>query len=228
MEAARRADEWPRLLEKIPGPETVVGDLQRVPNGLGATTHTILEKLQQPISMHELATHARVPVFEVYETVAQAVENNMARVLERPRLAIAPSGAKSVALTAKQGETNDQIKHPAATHPRRSLGPGLRRFLIWLSAFVILGCCLLGSGRQIQKSLAISDPTSQQVEAARARLVRDLEIHRAVFGAYPADLETLLEAEITTATALAQARVEDFHLVAGGTSYRISYMRRDS
>ena len=52
MEAARRADEWPRLLEKIPGPETIVGGLESVPEGLDDTTHSILEKLAQPISMH--------------------------------------------------------------------------------------------------------------------------------------------------------------------------------
>ena len=229
MEAARRADEWPRLLEKVPGPETVVGDLQRLPSGLGAATRNILEKLQQPITMHELVTQARVPEFEVYETVVQAIENDMARVLARPRLAIAPSAAKTVTLATPQNSgTPAEFSHTAAAQPRRNLGPGLRRFLLWSAAVVVMGACAVGSALQLRKNLTMATPTIQQVHAARARLEVDLEVHRAVFGAYPATLDALVEAEMTPAAILVQARIDTFRLYAGGASYRIEYLRDDS
>jgi len=226
MEAARRADEWPRLLEKIPGPETVVGDLQRIPQGLAASTRDILEKLQQPITMHELVTQARVPEFEVYETVAQAVENNMARVLERPRLAIAPAGAKSIVLAAeKKTASPSEVLPKVIAKPRRPFGPVVQRLLTWSLALVIMAGCLLAGNQRVRQSLQVPAPTPQQIEAARAELQVDLEVHRAVFGTYPAKLEALVEAELTSEDTLARARVEAFRLYDHGDSYRIRYLR---
>jgi hypothetical protein len=229
MEAARRADEWPRLLEKVPGPETVVGGLQKVPSGLGAATRSILEKLQQPITMHELAAQARVPEFEVYETVAQAIETDMARVLERPRLAVAPSGARTVTMTANVANAPPAEPHrPQPIRRARALGAGTRRVLIWSVALLVTATCAVGSTRHAVQSLAVPTPTEIQVLAARAQLEHDLEVYRAVFGAYPATVAALIEADLTTPAHVEQAAIESFRVYDRGARYRIRYAHDES
>jgi hypothetical protein len=228
MEAARRADEWPRLLEKIPGPETIVGDLGEIPAGLDDGTRRLLERLQQPISMHELATTARIPEFEVYETVAQAIENNMARVLETPRRP-APPTAFPLAADAPR-----PTPPPPAGMPERRigsrrapLGDRAQRVMLWLAAVLLAMLCVVGSARHLAQRLATAPPSALQVDAARARLERDLEIHRAVFGTYPETLAALVDADLTPARTLHRAGVATFSRNARGNRYALRYQQRD-
>jgi hypothetical protein len=230
MEAARRADEWPRLLEKIPGPETIVGDLKDVPSGLDETTRRLLERLQQPISMHELASTARIPEFEVYETVAQAIENDMARVLEIPRRPAAPAAfplAADAPRTATPPPPGFPERRRIPALPRSPLGARAQSVVQWLVAVVISVTCLGASARQLQQRLAPTIPSVVEIDAARARLERDLEVHRAVFGHYPTRLDDLVEADLTSPRTLERAAVASFSCNARGDRYALRYDRRD-
>lgn len=227
MEAARRADEWPRLLEKIPGPETVVGDLQQVPSGLDETTRAILDRLQQPITMHELASHARVPEFEVYETVAQAIENRMARVLEKPRRKSAPAAFSLATEPPAPSPPPPGMPERRRAFPGSSLGARARRVLQWGVALVVTAAALLGSADAFRDLRRPTTPTLQQVEAARARIERDLEVHRAVFGMYPETLDALVESDLTPQSTLRDAAVRSFRPLQRGARYRIAYQEDD-
>ena len=68
-----------------------------------------------------------------------------------------------------------------------------------------------------------ANPSDTQLESARVRLERDLEIHRAVFGKYPIKLEELVSGDLTPAPMLEQAAVASFRRISGGRAYRIEY-----
>jgi hypothetical protein len=79
----------------------------------------------------------------------------------------------------------------------------------------------------VEHRLAPARPTALQVDAARARLELDLEIHRAVFGAYPETLDALVDADLTPARTLQTAGVATFSRNARGNRYALRYQERD-
>src|SRR5262245_11245956 len=91
MEAARRADEWPRIQERLPGPDVIV-DLVRAPSpDLGDRAFQVIAKITGNTHLGELVRGSRIPEYEVYEIVTQAIDSGLVRIVEAPTRARAPA-----------------------------------------------------------------------------------------------------------------------------------------
>jgi hypothetical protein len=211
MEGARRADEWPRLLEKLPGPDVVI-DLARAPSTtLGPRAYRTLSQIDGVLRLGEVVKRARIPEFEVYEIVAQSAEAGVVRILERP----APV-AKPVGPAAAPQPAGSERRRAAArwwTLPR-PLGWTLALLLALLSAL----CAWVVAPRLVQRTAA-SAVADLEAEQAREKLRRSIETYHALHGSYPASLADLAADRLGGEALLERARPVRYQPEPGGGRY---------
>jgi len=211
MEGARRADEWPRLVEKLPGPEVVV-DLVQAPTSFGPRAFGVLSQLTGVMRLGELVGRARVPEFEVYEIVAAAVDAGAVRIVFMPEPAAA-------------------VVTPVALHPSTSPQPAgsrlwsLPRPLGWTLA---LGFGLLSAfGVWVIAPRLAARPGRPAIEAlaavqARDMLRRDIALYHTLHGRYPASLIELTASGLASPALLRQAAPLHYVAELDGSGYRLS------
>jgi hypothetical protein len=216
MEGARRADEWPRLLEKLPGPETIV-DLAVSPGtALGERARHVVDQIQGPTRIGELLRRSRVSEYETYEAILHAVEAGFVRVLERPDAA--PAGHED-AHVGPRG---------AARAPVRSnlrVLWTLPRPLGWMLALLVSFASLLGTWF-VLPHLA-SEPARRaaielEMETARAAVRDGIEVYRALHGRYPASLTALAQDELASAELLRRAGPLRYEIATDGSGFALS------
>lgn len=215
MEGARRADEWPRLLEKLPGPDVVI-DLARAPSTtVGPRAYHVLTQIDGVLRLGEVVRRGRIPEFEVYEIVAQAAEAGIVRILERP----APV-AKPAETAAPRPQTAPQARRASLarwwTLPR-PLGWTLALLLALLSA----GGAWVVAPRLVRGSAADA-VAALEAEQARETLRRALETYRALHGRYPATLAELAQDRLGGETLLRRAAPVRYQPEPDGCRYQLA------
>lgn len=217
MEAARRADEWPRLLEKLPGPDTIL-DLERAPDtSFGERGYALLAQLVGPTRLGDLVRRARLSEFETYEVVSQAVEAGVVHIVERPS---APP-ARRVETSPHEPEPERPPVRRPATGPRRNLlsvqrphGWGLA---LGVGVLCALAAWLLAPHLTSHRSLE----ALRTLEAAEARenVRLQIEVYRAVHGRYPAALDDLAKDALASPAVLARAAPLRYSLTPDGRGF---------
>jgi len=221
LEAARRVDEWPHILTKLPSPQALLAPITTLPTSLDERSQMLLSRLRSPMRLAELVACGRLPEYEVYEIVAAAVEAGLTSILEMPRPVETP----------KPVPTATTPSTPAARPvPRRRLGLGIQAMpqpsiLFWALAIIALGCGLTILGLRGGGSRAAR--TEIEVYTARATLQRDLETYRALQGRYPAALEELSDMQLTSPSVVEKAGVAHYTRGARGKSFDIDYSGAD-
>ena len=175
MEGARRADEWPRLAERLPGPEVVLDAVHGPLLQLGHRAVSVLSHLSEVMSLGDLVARARVPEFDVYEIVVQAMDADIVHVLERPR-------------PVRAVVEREERPRPSKATPRSERSWTLWRPNAWSLALVVSICATLGAWfvhPRLSDARAKPEARALAAEQARAQLRSALEVHRCLHGRYP-------------------------------------------
>jgi len=217
MEGARRADEWPRLLERLPGPD-VIFDLSGTPTtSLGAHAHELLGLVQGAMRLGDLVRQGHICEFEVYEIVAHAAEAGVVRILETPEPAPA---------------VVEPVERPPAAAPRSSLRSlwTLPRPLGWSMALAA-SALALGAAAMLAPRLQGTDTAAAarvlEMESARESVRRDVEIYRALHGRYPATLTALAIDDLASAELLHRAGPLHYAVTESGKAFELSDATHD-
>jgi hypothetical protein len=212
MEGARRADEWPRLLEKLPGPETVVDLVSNPGTGFGERARHVFEQIQGPTRLGEILRRSRVSEYETYETVMHGVEAGFVRVLERPRV------APPEVVEAQPGP-----RPPRAS--RRERLWTLPRPVAWLVALGVSLVVFFASSSVLP--LLVSETSRRaaaelEMENARTAVRDGIEVYRALHGRYPPSLTALAPDNLASAELLRRAGPLRYEIAADGSGFALS------
>ena len=210
MEGARRADEWPRLLEKLPGPEVVI-DLLQAPTSLGPRAFGVLSQVTGVMRLGELIGRARVPEFEVYEIVAAAVDAGAVRIVSKPE----PVAAATAPVAAP-------VRREAA--PSRSHLWSLPKPLGWTLALglgVLSAVGVYGVAPHLAPPDARAAAEALAVAQARDTLRRELALYRTLHGRYPESLLELTGSGLASPTLLRRAAPLHYATDEEGRSFRL-------
>ena len=219
LEAARRVDEWPHILTKLPSPQALLAPITTLPTSLDERSQALLSKLRSPMRLAELVACGRLPEYEVYEIVAAAVEAGLTSILEMPRPVETPKPIPAAA----SHTPSTSVARPV---PRRRLGLPAHRLpqpsvLFWVLALLAVGCGLMvlnargGGSRATQREI--------EIHSARATLQRDLETFRALQGRYPATLQELADIQLAGPRVVEKAGVAAYTRGARGKSFDLDY-----
>lgn len=197
MEAARRADEWPRLLARVPGPQVLLAAVKRVPDDLDPTSRELLARLTQPMRVGDLVACGRIPEYDVYEIVSNCVEHGILQILEVPAAPAAPAAEPAKAAPVR----------PVRTHEKPVSVVGT---VVWILALATL-VLSVGAGLLLSTQRRSLPPSETAVALARseaqAAVELGLETYRALQGDYPDRLEDLTQLGLVDAQTLRQASV---------------------
>ena len=221
LEAARRVDEWPQILTKLPSPQVLLSPVTTLPASLDERSHGLLSRLRSPMRLAELVACGRLPEYEVYEIVAAAAESGITQILEMPRPAEAPKSAAptftAATPAAKFGRPRPRLTLPA----RRPLRPLRPSVVLWALVLFATGCGLMVvAGRGGSTRLA---RTELELRSARATLHRDIEVFRALHGGYPETLQDLANAQLASPRLVEKADVVAYARTESGKSFALTY-----
>jgi len=206
MEGARRADEWPRLKEKLPGPDVVLDAVHAPTTGLGRNAVNVLGHLTEIMRLGDLVARARMPEFEVYEILVQAMEADVVQVLERPE-------------PPKVLEAEARPPRPTKPHLERTWT--LSRPLGWLLAFAVSVLAAFGAWvvhPRLTDARAVPAAQALAAEQARAQLRAALEVHRCLRGCYPLAVADLAYDGLASPALLQRAAPLRYAVAADGRS----------
>lgn len=211
MEGARRADEWPRLVEKLPGPDVVI-DLAAAPTSeLGPRPYALLAVIQGAMRLGDLVRTGRVPEYEVYEIVAQAAEAGIVRILEVPQVAPALAGEPRRVLTPRRA-------------PAASLW-SLPRPVAWFMAAAVSVIALATAAFLLPRAGGPGGDAASELlamESARETVRREIEVYRALHGRYPASLTALAMDDLASPELLRRAGPLRYAVAESGQSFELS------
>ncbi len=212
MEGARRADEWPRLLEKLPGPDVVL-DLSGAPTSiLGPRGHGVLNLVQGAMRLGDLVRVAKVPEYETYEIVAQGADAGVVRILERPEplRAVADFGTVRPAFV-RRSSIRDLWSLP--------------RPVSWMVTVAVCVGSLLAAlwlGPAVTSASAGRAAVELEMESAREAVRQSIEVYRALHGRYPATLTALAQDDLASPELLRRAGPLRYVAQGGGTGFELS------
>jgi hypothetical protein len=215
MEAARRADEWPRLQEKLPGGDVIV-DLAHPPSAdLGDRAYGVLSQITGATRLGDLVRRARVPEFETYEIVSQGVDAGLVRVLERPAPVPEPRAALETG-RERPKQRRARPRHDMWQLPR-PLAWGFTLGVVALAAlFAVLGAPRLEQ-RETREGLRALDAA-----CTREDVRLQLEVYRALHGRYPDTLDDLVAADLASPALLERARPLGYAPRAAGRDFDLA------
>lgn len=214
MEGARRADEWPRLVEKLPGPDVLLDAVSNLPTDLGGRPYEVLNQLQEVLRLGELVRRSRVPEFEVYEIVAQAVDAGIVRILEKPE----PVKARQESAAAIEPRPRPRPRKPVPALL------SLPRPLGWSLALLVSLLSLLGAfvvHPRLTDTSVQEAVVTLRAEQARETLRLHLEVYRCLQGRYPSRLEDLEIADLASAELLRRAEPLRYTAAPDGRSFHL-------
>ena len=220
LEAARRVDEWPHILTKLPSPQALLAPITTLPTSLDERSQALLSRLRSPMRLAELVACGRLPEYEVYEIVAAAVEAGLTNILEMPRPVETPKPAPVA--------TAHSTPAPRPAPPRRlrlGIRPMQPSMLFWALALVAFGCGLMILG--VRGGGVRAARTEIEVYTARTTLQRDLETYRALQGHYPDSLQELADMQLTSPSVVEKAGVVKYSRGARGKSFDLDYTGAD-
>jgi hypothetical protein len=210
MEGARRADEWPRLVEKLPGHDVVLDAVTAPTVQLGRRAVSVLGHLTEIMRLGDLVARARIPEFDVYEIIVQAMEADIVHVLEKPE----PVRA-----------AEPQAVRPRPLKPRLERSWTLSRPLGWSLALAVSICAALGAWvvhPRLRDARAAPAAQALAAEQARAQLRTALEVHRCLHGRYPLAVADLAYDQLASSELLQRAAPLRYAVSADGRSCTLS------
>jgi hypothetical protein len=214
MESMRRIDEFPLLLKEFPDGEATV-QTRADSGGGGELTQAeaaFIELLSEGRTIDDLVTRAKMPRFETFEVLKQLKEKNLIDVEQRER----PQPARESADAPARQFRGRQRSNP---------------FPLVASAVVFLACTLwgardilhlsdrVGPGAAVRGAAATIP--SRERNQAEDELRWYLEVYRAEFGSYPAELPRLQERGLVRDDVLDRAKKYSFryYLTPQGDRY---------
>ncbi|MFQ5600331.1 MAG: DUF4388 domain-containing protein [Candidatus Krumholzibacteriia bacterium] len=212
MEAARRADEWPRLVERLPGPQVLLDAVDALPTWMDARANGLLAQLTTPMRLGELVARARMPEYDVYEFVASAVEADIVRILEKPE----PHFRQPVDANARLAAEPTPAWERRAHRPPAAVAWMLA---VWASFVCVGGAAVFAPRLPDEQAQAAAAEIA--TEAARGRVRHLLEVYRALHGGYPASLDELTRADLTTPRVVKRAKIARYVRSWNGDAYRL-------
>jgi len=193
MEAARRADEWPRFLERLPGPDVILEVVQPPRPQIGDRSFEVLSRITGRTTLGALVQRCRTAEFEVYEIVAQALEAGAVRVEVPPRRAAAAT---------------QPLVPPTPVHrsgARRRVQPALRAWAVALAVVLLAAAGSRLVAPELRNRAVRTELRQVATAEARAQLRLQIEIYRAAHGRYPEQLADLVTDELASTAQLARA-----------------------
>ena len=215
LEAARRVDEWPQMLTRLPSPQVLLGPISALPASLDERSQALLARLRSPMRLAELVAVGRIPEYEVYEIVVAALEAGLTKVLETPRL---PEPQQSLT------QAPAQDKEAKRALPRLEIGagrpprPGL---VYWALLVLLLGSALLALG--VRAGRTRDAQANVDTSVARQELAQAIEVYRALQGRYPENLQELTRFELVTPPLVTRAGVSAYALGPRGKDYQLTF-----
>jgi hypothetical protein len=211
MESMRRIDEFPQMLEMFPNDGILVtrSDKETGDEEMSQNEKVILESLGGTISLHDLIACAKMPLFEVYESLKLLSEKELIKTKDEQR--VEPERAEAKAAARKAASRRNPVPFVTASVLfAATLFLGLHGFVKNFEAHRIA----------VMQSIESNSIARNQVEE-HLRWV--LESYRAQYGAYPRSLKILKESGLATSRLLTLAELFSFRyqLTPGGTAYTL-------
>jgi hypothetical protein len=193
MESMRRIDEFPQMLEMFPSDQILIAredrdeelEEEEEEEEMTQNQKAILALLDENILLRDLISIAKMPLFEVYESLKLLKEKGLIKTKEEQPKVI----AEGVAAAAKK----------AAAIPRRNPFPFLLVLVLFL-ATLFLGVHGFVQNFDAQRAAVVESIESNSI--ARNQVEENLrwliEAYRAEHGVYPPTLNALVDAGLAT------------------------------
>ena len=211
MESMRRIDEFPQILEMFPSDRVLI---TRADAEIGETEMTknekaILKLLDEIISLRDLISCAKMPLFEVYESLKALSEKDLIKTKEEEPTEQAQVDAKKAARKAA-ARRNPLPFVVVSVLFAATMFLGLNGFVRNFEAHRVA----------VMQSIESNSIARNQVEA-RLRWV--IEAYRAQYGLYPRSLEVLEESGLASPHLLKMVDLFSFRyqLTPGSTAYTL-------
>jgi DNA-binding PadR family transcriptional regulator len=214
MESMRRIDEFPRMLEMFPHDRILikrVDDADEVEDveKMTANERAVLELLHENTSLRDLIARARLPLFEVYESLKLLHEKGLIETKDEQ-----PQVVENITPRAKK----------AAARARRNAIPFFAAAVLF-SATLFLGIHGFVQNFDTHREAVIESIESNSI--ARNQVAENLrwllEAYRAQHGVYPPSLSALEDAGLATPRIMAMTKLFDirYQLTPGRPAYTL-------
>jgi hypothetical protein len=214
MESMRRIDEFPRMLEMFPHDRIVItrvgdaGDVDDVEK-LTANAKAVSKLLDENTELHDLIARARLPLFEVYESLKLLQEKGLIETKDE-QIHVVEEVAPRVKKTAAKA--------------RRNAFPFIAAAALF-TATLFLGIHGFVQNFDTHREAVIESIESNSI--ARNQVAENLrwllEAYRAQYGVYPRSLSALEDAGLATPRIMAMTKLFDFRyqLTPGRPAYTL-------
>jgi hypothetical protein len=211
MESMRRIDEFPQMLELFPSDGVLItrADAEVDEEGMTQNERAILELLDETTSVRDLVACAKMPLFEVYESLKLLSEKEL--------------------ITTKDAEPTEHVAVDARAAARKAAAR--RNPLPFVVASVFFAATMfLGVHGFIKNFEAHRVAVMQSIESnsiarnqVEVRLRWVIESYRAQYGLYPGSLEVLEESGLASPQLLKMVELFSFRyqLTPGSTAYTL-------
>jgi len=211
MESMRRIDEFPQMLEMFPSDSILITrvDTEVDEEEMTRNEKAVLELLDDTKSLRDLIARARLPLFEVYESLKALSEKELIETKEAEPTNQATVDAKAVARKAA-ARRNPLPFIVASVFFAATMFLGLHGFIKNFEAHRVA----------VMQSIESNSIARNQVEA-QLRWV--IEAYRAQYGLYPGSLEVLEESGLASPRLLKMVDLFSFRyqLTPGSTAYTL-------
>lgn len=213
MESMRRIDEFPQMLEMFPNDRILITRVEESDEEDGEETteneKAVLKLLDKTMSLRDLIARAKLPLFEVYETLKLLQEKDLIKTKDEQ-----PEVVKEVSAKATK----------SVRRARRNVFPFITA-AVFFSATLFLGIhgFIRNFDRQREAVIESIESNSIARNQAAENLSWLIEAYRAQYGAYPKSLSALEEAGLATRRTMAMAELFDFRyqLTPGRPAYTL-------